>query len=190
MKNGGDMTNPNLTNAELERLAMLSEEAGEITQIIGKILRHGYESFHPARPQETNRALLTREVCDLRAIYSLMVHEGDFLGTYQRHDRLFIPSDMLNEHGRVCLLVEISGRIIKKSGDILLRGMEDPCPDRKGLSNVQSLMNALTDFLDLYKVLQAEGGDLDLSELRVPREVLRRKMPWTKHQDKDIWKEV
>lgn len=36
-----------LTPAEAERLAMLSEECGEVIQIIGKILRHGYDSYHP-----------------------------------------------------------------------------------------------------------------------------------------------
>lgn len=31
-----------LSNAELERLALLLEELGEAQQVIGKILRHGY----------------------------------------------------------------------------------------------------------------------------------------------------
>jgi hypothetical protein len=33
-----------VTAAEAERLALLAEEMGESVQIIGKILRHGYES--------------------------------------------------------------------------------------------------------------------------------------------------
>ncbi len=36
-----------LTPAEAERLAMLAEEAAEVIQIVGKILRHGYASYHP-----------------------------------------------------------------------------------------------------------------------------------------------
>lgn len=36
-----------LSPAETERLALLSEEMGEVQQAIGKILRHGYESIHP-----------------------------------------------------------------------------------------------------------------------------------------------
>ena len=39
-----------LTPAEAERLALLLEELGEAQQAIGKILRHGYASTHPANP--------------------------------------------------------------------------------------------------------------------------------------------
>jgi hypothetical protein len=49
-----------LTPAEAERLALLLEELGEAQQIIGKILRHGYESYHPDDPETTNRTLLAR----------------------------------------------------------------------------------------------------------------------------------
>lgn len=61
-----------LTPAEAERLAMLAEEAGEIVQIVCKILRHGYESYHPENPGETNRDLLANEVCDLLAVVQMM----------------------------------------------------------------------------------------------------------------------
>ena len=39
-----------LTPAELERLAILSEECAEVQQVIGKILRHGIESHNPTIP--------------------------------------------------------------------------------------------------------------------------------------------
>ena len=65
-----------LTPAEAERLAMLAEECAEVIQITGKILRHGYGSTHPDRPDTTNRALLGQKVTDLLAVLSLM--EGDF----------------------------------------------------------------------------------------------------------------
>lgn len=61
---------------EAERLAMLAEEAGEIVQAVGKILRHGYESRHPANPIFTNREALCMEVTDLLAVVELM--DGDF----------------------------------------------------------------------------------------------------------------
>jgi len=51
-----------LTPAEHERLALLMEECGEIIQAIGKIQRHGYESFHPDFPEQTNREDLEKEV--------------------------------------------------------------------------------------------------------------------------------
>lgn len=74
----------NLTPAEAERLAMLAEECGEVIQVVGKILRHGYESYHPndlfnGHPKpgaENNRDLLANEVCDLLAVVQMM--DADF----------------------------------------------------------------------------------------------------------------
>lgn len=66
-----------VTPAELERLAMLAEEAGEITQIVGKILRHGFESYHPDNPSVTNRSLLENEIADLHAVQLMMEEKGD-----------------------------------------------------------------------------------------------------------------
>ena len=63
--------------AKVERLALLGEEAGEVNQVIGKILRHGYESFHPNTPEITNRALLEEEIADFLIIVDLMIQEGD-----------------------------------------------------------------------------------------------------------------
>lgn len=55
-----------LTNAQIERLAILSEECGEVIQIVGKILRHGYKSFHPLDPMlQSNKLLLQNELGDL-----------------------------------------------------------------------------------------------------------------------------
>ena len=57
-----------LTPAELERLAILNEEMHESGQIIGKILRHGMESFDPTEivPEgghpTVNRWLLEEEI--------------------------------------------------------------------------------------------------------------------------------
>lgn len=50
-----------------ERIAMLMEEAGEVIQICGKILRHGLDSFHPAT-SERNDALLQKEITDFVAV--------------------------------------------------------------------------------------------------------------------------
>jgi hypothetical protein len=55
-----------LTPAEAERLAILAEECAEVIQVVGKILRHGYESRAPKMPDsETNRQMLQRELGDL-----------------------------------------------------------------------------------------------------------------------------
>ena len=71
-----------LTPAQAERLALLSEELGEAQQAIGKILRHGYESFDPTwsgdqRTNPTNRMNLTREVGDVTAAMAMLGDAGD-----------------------------------------------------------------------------------------------------------------
>lgn len=53
-----------LSPAEAERIAMLMEEAGEVVQACGKILRHGLESRHPDGGP-TNREALETELADL-----------------------------------------------------------------------------------------------------------------------------
>ena len=57
-----------LTDAEAERLALLLEELGEATQAIGKILRHGYQSYNPltAGKSDSNREALERELGHVR----------------------------------------------------------------------------------------------------------------------------
>lgn len=66
-----------LKPAEAERLALLAEEMGETIQVIGKILRHGYCSYDPAKPTTTNRDLLERELGDVMAVLGLMVQRDD-----------------------------------------------------------------------------------------------------------------
>lgn len=65
-----------LSPAEAERLALLLEELGEAQQAIGKILRHGYESSHPAGG-ETNRVALEREIGDVWCAIEMMFSAGD-----------------------------------------------------------------------------------------------------------------
>ena len=65
-----------LTPAEAERLAILSEECGEVIQAIGKILRHGYDSKHPDGGP-TNRGQLELELGDILCIGRLMCNEND-----------------------------------------------------------------------------------------------------------------
>lgn len=60
-----------LTPAQVERLALLSEELGEAQQVVGKILRHGYDSHHPDRPFTNNRQELERELGDI--VFAMML---------------------------------------------------------------------------------------------------------------------
>lgn len=70
-----------LTPAEHERLAYLAEEMCEAGQIIGKILRHGYESYDPTKPgtKPTNRELLARELGDVQRAINMMLAAGDLI---------------------------------------------------------------------------------------------------------------
>ena len=92
-----------MTNAELERLAILSEECGEVVHIISKIIRHGFRSFHPSNPEKSNRRLLEKELADLLFIIDFMVDCGDIshngiltqldkkaedIGKYLHHNKL------------------------------------------------------------------------------------------------------
>jgi len=67
-----------LSNAQLERLALLMEEMGEAIQAIGKIMRHGYDSSNPHDPTHTeNRALLEKELGDVTFAIQLMERNCD-----------------------------------------------------------------------------------------------------------------
>lgn len=62
-----------LSPAENERLALISEECGEVIQIIGKIQRHGYESYSPFDPEyTTNRTLFEKELADLSVVLGVL----------------------------------------------------------------------------------------------------------------------
>lgn len=67
-----------LTPAEAERLAYLAEEMGEALQAVGKVLRHGYDSFNPDVPSAgNNRAQLAKELADVAGAVARMSSAGD-----------------------------------------------------------------------------------------------------------------
>lgn len=67
-----------LTPAEAERLAWLAEECGEVIQAVTKILRHGYNSYDPTKPNHKgNRADLVREIGDLQKVIHFMEVKRD-----------------------------------------------------------------------------------------------------------------
>lgn len=60
------MANPAYLPTDLEgKMARLTEECGEVLQIIGKIGRFGIENHHPIDPATPNHRLLIREIRDL-----------------------------------------------------------------------------------------------------------------------------
>jgi NTP pyrophosphatase (non-canonical NTP hydrolase) len=69
-----------LTPAEAERLAVLMEEMAEASQIIGKILRHGYASRNPhdhSGGARSNREMLEQELGDVRHAMILLCDAND-----------------------------------------------------------------------------------------------------------------
>src|SRR5271166_3483459 len=67
-----------LSPAEEERLAKLTEECGEISQMVGKTLVHGWASYHPRDPEQvSNRAKLEKEVGGLLAVVDIMIAAAD-----------------------------------------------------------------------------------------------------------------
>ena len=66
-----------LTNAELERLALLAEEAAEVVHMVNKIIRHGYAANNPKTNGPINRDLLASELNDLLWVMNLMTKCGD-----------------------------------------------------------------------------------------------------------------
>jgi NTP pyrophosphatase (non-canonical NTP hydrolase) len=67
-----------LTPAETERLSLLAEEMGEVIQVIGKILRHGYESSNPLKENsQINRRILEKEIGDVELIIYMMAEAHD-----------------------------------------------------------------------------------------------------------------
>jgi NTP pyrophosphatase (non-canonical NTP hydrolase) len=61
----------------------LAEECGETIQAIGKILRHGYQSYDPARPGITNNAFdLEKELGDIVCSMRMLTDAGDIVMTY------------------------------------------------------------------------------------------------------------
>lgn len=76
-----------LSHAQAERLALLLEELGEAQQAIGKVLRHGYDSYNPmAKRQPSNVQTLERELGDVLAAIQIMASAGDVcMADIRRH---------------------------------------------------------------------------------------------------------
>lgn len=78
---------PHLTAQEYERLAYLAEELAEAGAAIGKILRHGYNSYDPTNPNveidpdgdahPNNRSDLHTECGHVLAALQMMINSRD-----------------------------------------------------------------------------------------------------------------
>ncbi len=69
-----------LSLAEAERLAILAEECGEVIQVVGKVLRHGWNpTDHTTGITYDNRADLETEMGHVRNIERLMIARQDVI---------------------------------------------------------------------------------------------------------------
>ena len=67
-----------LTDAQAERLAILSEEMGEAIHAIGKIQRHGLESYNPFHAERgSNRKQLAQELGHVVFAINALCKAGD-----------------------------------------------------------------------------------------------------------------
>lgn len=67
-----------LSRAQAERLALLAEECGELVMAIGKVLRHGYDSYNPDdRSGPDNREAVEAECGDVLAAIELLTMARD-----------------------------------------------------------------------------------------------------------------
>lgn len=72
-----------LTLAQDERFNILVEEMGEVLQVIGKIGRHGLDSFNPNDPESpTNRQLLETELGHVILSIDRLVEAEDVNGGF------------------------------------------------------------------------------------------------------------
>lgn len=67
------------TLAEAERLVLLIEECAEVQHAACKILRHGFESYHPEIKHDNNRGNLATELGQLKYAINLVIVSKDVL---------------------------------------------------------------------------------------------------------------
>lgn len=69
-----------MTPAQIERIALIAEEAAEVVHMCMKILRHGPDSYHPDdQAQIPNTHLLSRELGEMQWAIRQSVKAGDIL---------------------------------------------------------------------------------------------------------------
>jgi len=67
-----------LSPAQIERLGLLSEEMGEALQVIGKILRYGFENKNPDdKDHVSNRIDLAIELGHVKSAMDVIHNTGD-----------------------------------------------------------------------------------------------------------------
>lgn len=65
-----------MTDKETELLTITLEECAEVVQAISKVFRFGWDSYHPATPDKTNKDHLEEEVGDLLCMIDILERKG------------------------------------------------------------------------------------------------------------------
>lgn len=79
---------PDLTAAQIERLAVLVEEHAEVIMAAAKTLRHGYDSYNPdKRHAGNNKSMLETEIGHAHAAAIMMIDHWDISGAAVRSGR-------------------------------------------------------------------------------------------------------
>ncbi len=104
-------------------IGVLSEECGEVVQIIGKTLRHGYDSYNPDdKSKRTNLDLIHDEIGDVLGATSFAVERGLLDVTKLENSRI----DKLNKLRLIAPLISDG---------------YSPLGDRLGLSGSRQILN-------------------------------------------------
>ena len=177
-----DRLTPGLLPGQIERLALVAEECGEVLQVIGKVLRHGHESSHP-NGGPTNRELLETELGDLEASIDILVDQ-DLNGKHVRR----AMQDKLNRVGRYLHHTSLrrdeaarreaeskraAPETYDKALDMLADAPPPPAPDfaplLKTLRDLSPDWGSTTDVVELA----AEAADA-IEALRAERDAARK----------------
>lgn len=111
-----------LTPAEHERLAWLIEEASEVIQVVGKILRHGMDAVGDPGSKWDGHSVkhfLSVEIADLRGAWELMYLKADI----RRYSPAAIPKSD-NRDDRMVMLVSGCSGIIGAACRVLRYGYD------------------------------------------------------------------
>jgi hypothetical protein len=85
------------TEREREALTILQEECAEVIKEVSKILRFGWDSYHPKDPSTTNRNLLEEEVGQLRHMIDYLIDKGA-LNPFTLEDAADVKVDKLRRY--------------------------------------------------------------------------------------------
>ncbi|MFG6572106.1 hypothetical protein ACGYLO_10920 [Sulfitobacter sp. 1A13353] len=190
-----------LTAAETERLAMLSEEAGEVVQAATQMLQDGPYSENLEGALDDNIADLGREVADLLAVAEFMEadlsieafatyfakNESAYESPYsealiemsQLGNTIVVNGVDLAEMEQLHILSNRAAKIVQTVGKTLRHGFESYHPDFPEQDNRQQLT---LDLFDFWLAVHFLPDDFFEDVPDAYEEIMARKMRYSHHQ--------